>query len=78
MSQRIKISLTKIGNSQGFIIPKKILSEIAPETCNNFMLEVKNNKLVITAESNPREGWEEAFKNAGPDELLIPDPNDIQ
>lgn len=73
MSKTTEITLKAIGNSQGFIIPQKILRLVAKDDAVNFIVEVKENKLIITPSKQPRHGWEEAFKKAGPDDLLIPD-----
>ncbi|MDJ0532273.1 MAG: AbrB/MazE/SpoVT family DNA-binding domain-containing protein [Xenococcaceae cyanobacterium MO_207.B15] len=63
----MEAKITKIGNSQGIIIPKAII-----EQCNltdRVNLEVKNNNLIISAiVENPRQGWEEAIIAAGVDE----------
>jgi antitoxin component of MazEF toxin-antitoxin module len=73
MSKATEITLKSIGNSQGFIIPKKVLRQVAKENEINFTVEVFENKLLITPSIPPRHGWEEAFKKAGSDELIIPD-----
>ena len=65
--------LSKIGNSQGIIIPKAIIEQCGLKEKIN--MEVKNNCLIISS-VNPREGWEEAILAAGnidDDELLIGD-----
>ena len=63
----MEAKITKIGNSQGIIIPKAII-----EQCNltdRVNLEVKNNNLIISPiVENPRQGWEEAIIAAGVDE----------
>ena len=63
----MEAKITKIGNSQGIIIPKAII-----EQCNltdRVNLEVKNNNLIISPRvENPRQGWEEAIIAAGVDE----------
>ena len=59
----MKTQLIKIGNSQGIRIPKSLV-----EQCNlkgELNIEVKENKLIIGAESNQRTGWDEEFKKAG-------------
>lgn len=73
MPTTLGITLKAIGNSQGFIIPKKILREVASEEAINFIIEVHENKLIITPALEPRYGWEKAFSKAGADELLLPD-----
>ncbi|MDJ0687068.1 MAG: AbrB/MazE/SpoVT family DNA-binding domain-containing protein [Xenococcaceae cyanobacterium MO_188.B32] len=65
--------LSKIGNSQGIIIPKAIIEQCGLK--EKIKMEVKNNCLIISS-VNPREGWEEAILAAGnsdDDELLMGD-----
>ena len=63
----MEAKITKIGNSQGIIIPKTII-----EQCNlidKVNLEVKDNNLIISpVVKNPRQGWEETIIAAGVDE----------
>ncbi len=68
-----EITLKPIGNSQGFIIPKKLLRLVANDDTSNFIIEVEDGKLIIKPAIQPRQGWEAAFKKEGPDELLFPD-----
>lgn len=68
----MRASLTDIGNSRGIRIPKPII-----EQCgfgDTVEMRVENQCLVIAKERRPREGWEEAFRAAGPaagDDLLL-------
>ncbi|MCY4445983.1 MAG: AbrB/MazE/SpoVT family DNA-binding domain-containing protein [Rhodobacteraceae bacterium] len=69
----MKISLTKIGNSKGIIIPSHYLKE-----CNlgNIVdIDMKDNRLIISKPDQARIGWTEAFSNAqiNNDEILIDD-----
>ena len=69
----MEIKLSKIGNSQGIIIPKTILEQCGLK--ERIKMEVQNNCLIISP-INPREGWEEAILAAGEskdDELLMED-----
>ena len=69
----MEIRLSKIGNSQGIIIPKAIIEQCGLK--EKIKMEVKNNCLIISS-VNPREGWEEAILAAGnsdDDELLMGD-----
>ena len=69
----MEIILSKIGNSQGIIIPKAIIEQCGLK--EKIKMEVKNNCLIISS-VNPREGWEEAILAAGnsdDDELLMGD-----
>ncbi len=53
----MEVNITKIGNSQGIRIPKKILKE-----CNigdKVDLYVEGNSIVLRAMVPPRAGWDE-------------------
>ncbi|HTA46154.1 MAG TPA: AbrB/MazE/SpoVT family DNA-binding domain-containing protein [Bryobacteraceae bacterium] len=68
----MKVELVRVGNSRGIRIPKAII-----EQCgfgDRVDLRVVRNTIVIAPERQPREGWEQAFRNAGSsekDELLL-------
>jgi len=68
----MKTELVRIGNSRGIRIPKPLI-----EQCgfgDQVDLRVHNDCLVISPERRPRDGWEEAFRAAGPsveDERLL-------
>jgi antitoxin MazE len=68
----MRTELIRIGNSRGVRIPKPLI-----EQCgfgDTVELRVEKDKLVISAERKPREGWREAFRRAGSsaeDELLL-------
>ena len=63
----MKVKITKIGNSQGIIIPKTIIEECG--FAQKVNLEVKDNYLIVSSVAeNPRQGWEEAIIAAGVDE----------
>ena len=68
----MKTELVRIGNSRGIRIPKPLIEQCGlGETVE---LRVENDCLVISTEHLPRQGWEEAFRAAGPfadDELLL-------
>jgi antitoxin MazE len=69
---KMRAELVRIGNSRGIRIPKPII-----EQCHfgdSVELRVENDCLVIASRRVPRQGWEEAFRAAGPaeeDELLL-------
>ncbi len=67
----MKTSVTKIGNSKGVIIPSHLLKQCG--FTKEVSLEIKNDTLVISKARKPREGWAEAFieAGAGEEELLI-------
>jgi antitoxin component of MazEF toxin-antitoxin module len=69
----MKSSVTKIGNSKGIIIPSHLLKQWG--FIKEVSLEIKNETLVISKAKKPREGWAEAFieAGAGEEELLIND-----
>lgn len=63
----METKITKIGNSQGIIIPKTILEQCG--LTDKVSLEVKDNHLIVSQiVVNPRQGWEEAIIAAGVDE----------
>jgi antitoxin MazE len=68
----MKTELVRIGNSRGIRIPKPVI-----EQCgfgDEVDLRVENQRLIISPEHQPREGWEEKFRAAGPateDEQLL-------
>ena len=68
----MKVELVRIGNSRGIRIPKPILEQCGFQ--DTVELRVEKDHLVIAPGHKPREGWEEAFRAAGPptnDELLL-------
>ncbi len=69
----MKSSVTKIGNSKGVIIPSHLLKQCG--FTKEVSLEIKNDTLVISKAKKPREGWAEAFIEAGANQekLLIHD-----
>ena len=58
--------IVKIGNSQGIRIPKPILEQTG--IMEDVELEVKNNQIIIRPVSNPRDGWDLAFKTMAENE----------
>lgn len=68
----MRARVVKIGNSQGIRIPKPILDQTGIK--EDVVLEVEKNRIIIRPFSNPREGWEQAFKGMsenGDDELTL-------
>lgn len=68
----MKLGLVRIGNSRGIRIPKPILEQCGFQDA--VELRIENSRLVIAPARLPREGWDEAFRAAGPsthDELLL-------
>jgi antitoxin MazE len=50
----------KIGNSQGVRIPKPLLDQTG--IGEDVELEVSESQIILRPISNPRPGWESAFK----------------
>jgi antitoxin MazE len=75
----MRTDLIRIGNSRGIRIPKPLIDQCGLR--DSVHLRVVNEKLVISAEDAPRQGWAEAFRKAGaPDKdalLLDLPPNDF-
>lgn len=56
----MRASIIKIGNSQGIRIPKPLLDQIGIK--DDVELEVEKAQIIIRPVSNPRDGWDDAFK----------------
>jgi antitoxin MazE len=56
----MRAHIVKIGNSQGIRIPKPLLDQTGIK--DDVELEVDKNRLIISPVSNPRSGWDDAFK----------------
>jgi len=68
----MKTELVRIGNSRGIRIPKPIIEQC--RLGDTVDLRIEQDRLVISADRVPRQGWEEAFRTAGPsdsDPLLL-------
>jgi len=60
-----------IGNSKGIRIPKPLIEEAELE--EEVDITIRDNSIVISSASHPREGWVKAFKemrNKGDDSLI--------
>jgi antitoxin MazE len=70
----MKVELIRIGNSRGIRIPKPILEQCG--LTDSVDLRVEGDRLMIEPGRSPRQGWEEAFRAAGPsgDDDLLLDP----
>jgi antitoxin MazE len=68
----MRIELVRIGNSRGVRIPKTVI-----EQCGfgkTVELRVENDCIIISPERQPRQGWDKAFRAAGPsvdDQFLL-------
>lgn len=68
----MKTGLVRIGNSRGIRIPKPLIEQCGLGDAVD--LRVENQRLIISPERQPREGWEKRFRAAGPsseDEQLL-------
>lgn len=68
----MRARVVRIGNSQGIRIPKPLLEQIG--IMDDVELEVENNQIIIRPVSNPREGWDDAFRSMaeeGDDSLVM-------
>jgi antitoxin MazE len=68
----MRAELIRIGNSRGIRIPKPLIEQCGfGETVE---VRVESDRLIISPERRPRQGWDEAFRASGhaaPDELLL-------
>lgn len=71
----MRARVVKIGNSQGIRIPKPLLDQTG--IMDDVELEVEKNQIIIRPITNPRSGWDNAFKTMAKngDDTLI-DEND--
>jgi antitoxin MazE len=70
----MEVSVIKIGNSKGIRLSKSLLDRYNIEDSVEIIQE--KGQIVIKPVSNPRKGWEKAFKSMaeqGDDMLLIDD-----
>lgn len=59
----METSLIKIGNSQGLIIPKRMLNKLGVK--QKLEIEIRDGGLfIVPVNDNPRKGWAEAFAKA--------------
>ena len=56
----MRARIVKIGNSQGIRIPKPLLEQTG--IMDDVELDVDKNQIIIRPVSNPRDGWDDAFK----------------
>ncbi len=70
----VRAKVIRIGNSQGIRLPKVLLEQSG--LGRDVEIEVDRNRLVIQPASNPREGWDGAFRTLaeqGEDRLVDED-----
>ena len=57
----MRARIVKIGNSQGIRIPKPVLEQTG--IIEDVEVEVERDQIIIRPVSDPRVGWEAAFKS---------------
>jgi len=57
----MQVKLVKIGNSYGVRLPKAVID--ACEFSSDLDLTVKGKSVVLSAEKQPRQGWQEAIQD---------------
>ena len=70
----MEVSIIKIGNSKGFRLSKTLLEKYDIKDKVELILE--KSHIIIKPLSNPRKGWDQAFKEMhdnGDDKLLFND-----
>ena len=68
----MKTELVRIGNSRGIRIPKPLIEQC--RLGDRVDLRIEDDRLVISSDRAPRQGWDEAFRAVGPagdDQLLL-------
>lgn len=80
MVKMMKATLRKMGNSQGVLIPKGIISQLGID--GDLDMSIENESIVLRKPSNPvRAGWAEASKKlavAGDDKMVWPEFSNIE
>ena len=56
----MRARIVKIGNSQGIRIPKPFLEKTG--IMDDVELDIVKNQIIIRPISNPRSGWDDAFR----------------
>ncbi len=57
----MQVKLVKIGNSYGVRLPKTVID--ACEFSSDLELTVKGKSVVLSAEKQPRQGWQDAIQD---------------
>jgi antitoxin MazE len=68
----MKTDLIRIGNSRGIRIPKPLIEQCGLRDA--VELRIEKERIIISPQHEPRQGWEEQFRAAGSsdtDELLL-------
>src|ERR1039457_5116701 len=71
----VHVSIRQIGNSQGVVIPKPVLAQLALDSKAGAEMTIEDGALVLRRPASPaRAGWAEAARRiaeAGDDELVM-------
>ena len=71
----IQVSIRRIGNSQGIVIPKPVLAQLGLDSKAGAEMTIEDGALVLRRPASPpRTGWAEAARKiaeAGDDELVM-------
>lgn len=71
----IHLNIRRVGNSQGIVIPKPILTQLGLSSDDGVDMIIEDDALVLRRPANPvRAGWAEAAKkiaDAGDDSLVM-------
>ena len=57
----MQVKLIKIGNSFGVRLPKTVID--ACEFSSDLELNVKGKSVILSADKQPRQGWQEAIQD---------------
>ena len=73
----MRARIVKIGNSQGIRIPKPLLEQTG--IMEDVELDVDKDQIIIRPVSNPRAGWDDAFKAMADkgDDMIIDEVENI-
>lgn len=71
----VHVSIRRIGNSQGVVIPKPVLAQLGLDAKAGVEMTIEDGALVLRRPASPaRTGWAEAARSiaeAGDDELVM-------
>ena len=71
----VHVSIRRIGNSQGVVIPKPVLAQLGLDSVVGAEMTIEDSALVLRRPASPpRAGWAEAatrIAGAGDDELVM-------
>ena len=70
----MQVSLIDIGTSKGIRIPSSVLKEM--DKPQSFELRIEEGSIVLDVVEEPRQGWNEKFKDVD-NTLLIDDDLDL-